>query len=428
MENLDFEWPHGDFALNYGAVEFLTPESPRVGPAAEGASPYAERADPPAEQADQRSGESTLPLLRLSGWEPNKQYDKNNPECIHYDFRWKVSQRENIRARHVCSDTDPDLVLAPSDFWKANFQARLEALLKDEHKFPGDTYAYEETIVDISIERSRQRGLKKRFKDLEIDWKMVDNHMESLSTLFSKRRKMTFSIELVFKEVTSGSAITKGNKNKQSATKAQKLQRAADAGLWTRVYKHHRCRGKHCRQGPHCWPDERGNHHKLLPRHLEGIFHHIKGNIGEGRKEEDVDVNIEIPPQILKDVLDDSRKRKAEDSIGCRNCKTHVSAHGRHHDTADTTLGEDLADVDGDRKDRLEEYCNWTLQQVKSDRWREALQAANQFALDQFLELNSILQHPRVAADFMAKGGVKPGIALQFVSNIRRFQHEGKNI
>jgi hypothetical protein len=84
--------------------------------------------------------------------------------------------------------------------------------------------------------------------------------------------------------------------------------------------------------------------------------------------------------------------------------------------------------VDGDRKDRLEEYCNWTLQQVKSGRWRGALQAANQFALDQFLELNSILQHPRVAADLMVKGGVKPGIALQFVSNIRRFQHEGKNI
>ncbi|KAH6623189.1 hypothetical protein F5144DRAFT_623218 [Chaetomium tenue] len=209
--------------------------------------------------------------------------------------------------------------------------------------FLGDTYACEETIVDISIERSRQRGLKKRFKDLEIDWKMVDNHMESLSALFSKRRKITFSIEFVFKEVTSGSAMTKGKKNKQSATEAQKLQRATDAG-------------KHCRQGPHCWPDERGNHHKLLPRHLEDIFHHIKGNMEEGEKEEDVDVNIEIPPQILKDVLDDSRKRKAEDSIGCRNCKTRVSAHGRHHDAADTTLGEDLADVDGDRKDRVEEY------------------------------------------------------------------------
>ena len=91
MENLNFEWPDGDFALNYGALEFLTSNSPRVGPAAKGASPFAERADLLAEQADQRSNESILLLLRLSGWEPNKQYNKNNPEYIHYDFRWKVS-------------------------------------------------------------------------------------------------------------------------------------------------------------------------------------------------------------------------------------------------------------------------------------------------------------------------------------------------
>jgi hypothetical protein len=79
----------------------------------------------------------------------------------------------------------------------------------------------------------------------------------------------------------------------------------ADAGLWTRVYKHRCCKGKHCKQGPHRWPDERGNHHKLLPRHLEDIFYHIKGNMKEGKKEEEVDVNIEIPPKILKDVLDE---------------------------------------------------------------------------------------------------------------------------
>lgn len=40
------------------------------------------------------------------------------------------------------------------------------------------------------------------------------------------------------------------------------------------------------------------------------------------------------------------------------------------------------------------------------------------------LELNSILQHPKFAADLMVKGGVKPGIALQFVSNIKRFARE----
>ena len=80
--------------------------------------------------------------------------------------------------------------------------------------------------------------------------------------------------------------------------------------------------------------------------------------------------------------------------------------------------------MEGDRKDKPEEYCNWTLKQVKSDRWREALQTMNQFALDQFLELNSILQHPKVIADMMVKGGVNPGIALQFVSNIKKLQQE----
>jgi hypothetical protein len=215
-----------------------------------------------------------------------------------------------------------------------------------------------------------------------------------------------------------------GKKKKQSATEAQKLQRAADAGLWTRVYKHHRCRGKHCKQGPHCWADGRGNHHKLLPRHLEEIVHHIKGSMKEGEKEEQIDINIEIPPKILQDVLGDSRKQEA-DSSDCRQCKVQV-ARGKHRDVVETTFDGDLGGVKGDRKDKLEEYCNWTLQQVKNDEWREALQAANQFAMDQFLELNSILQHPQVTADLMVKAGVKPGIALQFVSNIKKFQQEAK--
>ncbi|KAH8747628.1 hypothetical protein F5883DRAFT_437030 [Diaporthe sp. PMI_573] len=159
MEDVDFNWLTGDYALTYKTPEPLPSDSLGVNVAA----------SPAAEQVDQPSGEHVLPLLRLSGWESNKQYDKDNPECIHYDFRWKVSQRENIRARHVCLDTDPDLVLAPSDFWKVDFQARLEVLLKDEDKFPGDAYACKETIVDISVEQSRQRGLKKRFKDLDID-------------------------------------------------------------------------------------------------------------------------------------------------------------------------------------------------------------------------------------------------------------------
>jgi hypothetical protein len=404
MENIDFDWLDGDYALNLSTPVASTSGSPRASPA--------------PERVDQPSGEHALPLLRLSGWKSYKQYDKNNPVCIHYDFQWKISQRENIRARHVCSDTDPDLVLAPSDFWKVKFQARLESLvneIKDEGKFPGDTYTCDETIIEISIERSRRRGLTKRFKKLDIDWQLVDDHLEGLGDLFSKGRKITFSVEFVYKEVSCESTTVKGKKKKKSATEAQKLQRAADAGLWTRVYEHYRCKFKHCKQGPHCWLDERGNHHRLLSGQLEDIARHIKGNMKERETEEDVDVGIDIPPRILKNVLDNNRKRKADGLTDCHHCKTHVSAHSRSCDTRD---------VEGDRHAKLEEYCDWGLTQVESDRWRSALQIANKVAMDQFLELNTILQHPKVVAELMVKNGVKPGIALQFVSNVERFQRE----
>ena len=78
----------------------------------------------------------------------------------------------------------------------------------------------------------------------------------------------------------------------------------------------------------------------------------------KGEKEEDVDVNIEIPPNILKNILDNSRKRKADGSIDCRHCKVHASAHSRCYDMAKRTLGEDPGNVKGDRQDKLEVYCN----------------------------------------------------------------------
>jgi hypothetical protein len=344
--------------------------------------------------------------------------------CIHYDFQWKISQREKIRARRVFSDTDPDLVLAPSDFWKVKFHPRLNNYLKDEDKFPEDKYTCEETIIEVSVEKSRRRGLTKRCQKLEIDWQQVDEHLEGLSDLFSIGRKITLSMEFVYKEVACDSATAKGKKKKKSATEAQRLQRAAEAGLWTRVYEQYRYRAKHCKQGPHCWPDERGIHQKLLPGQLKEIVGHIKETMKEGETEEDVDVRIEIPPHIIKNIVENNRKRKADGSIDHRQCKAHAPSHNRCCDTAEIPPVEKLGDVEGDRQAMLEEYCNWGLAQVKSERWRQALQIANQVAMNQFLELNTVLQHPKVVVELIVKNKVAPGIALQFVSNIKKFQRE----
>jgi hypothetical protein len=91
--------------------------------------------------------------------------------------------------------TDLDLVLARSDFMEVDFQARLETLLQNEKKLPGDTCTCGETIPEISIELSRQRCLLKRYKKLGIDWQIIDEHLEGLSDLFSMGREIVFSIE-----------------------------------------------------------------------------------------------------------------------------------------------------------------------------------------------------------------------------------------
>ena len=83
---------------------------------------------------------------------------------------------------------------------------------------------------------------------------------------------------------------------------------------------------KSCKQGLYCWLDERGLYCRLLLRHFEAIFEHIKAGMQEGESEEEVNLNIEIPPHILQDVLDVSSKRKAEPSVDCHSCKTYVSA------------------------------------------------------------------------------------------------------
>jgi hypothetical protein len=52
---------------------------------------------------------------------------------------------------------------------------------------------------------------------------MVDEHLEGLSDLFRRGRKIIFSIEFVYKEGSSELTTAKGKKKKKSATEVQKL-------------------------------------------------------------------------------------------------------------------------------------------------------------------------------------------------------------
>lgn len=412
MEKTNFNLNEGDITPDYGTSKYPTPDSP-------GACPAVQPGESPG-------GKTRLPLLRLNDWQEDAQYDRNNPKYIHYDFEWKVSQRENIRSRQVDKDSEPDISLAPSDYWEVKFRKQLDSLLQDKRKFPSESYMCEETSIAISIERTRGRGLTKRFKGQTIDWNIVDSHLEGLGALFrvgkTMDKRITLFIELVYKEDTKAPAPTKKQKKKKSQSDAQRAQMEAEAGLWSRVYEHWRCIAKHCKQGPQCWPDENGIHYRLENKHLEKLVNYIKSKMKAGDKVEDVDIDIDIPSHILKDVLDVSRKRKAEDPCDSRPCKTQCG----HGCGGKITSDGNSVVIPGDIAQRLEQYCNWTVARTNSDRWRSPLEKGTQFAMDHFLELNSVLQHPKAASDLMIKGGVKPGIALQFVSkqNIEKWWKE----
>ncbi len=138
--------------------EFPVSDSP-------GANPRASLA---VERSANPSGETRLSLLCQSDCENDTQDERNSADHIHYDFRWEVSQRENIRARLICSGSASGVVLAPSDYWRVSFKKQLDDLFKDKDKFPGNSYKCEANIV-VSFERTRQRGLAERFESTTID-------------------------------------------------------------------------------------------------------------------------------------------------------------------------------------------------------------------------------------------------------------------
>ncbi|KAK3934408.1 hypothetical protein QBC46DRAFT_462636 [Diplogelasinospora grovesii] len=388
MDGLNFDWLDGDYNdLNFDAPELLSSDSPRVNAVAESSVLATQEAGPVAERVDQPSGKRALPLLRLSDWDRSK-------------------------AREIFSGDDFNLVLAPSDFWTTDFKPRLETLLKNKKKLPGNSYTCEKALIHIGISNSRQRGLKTECMPHEIDWELLDSHLEGLSALFVRGRKITFNMKFIYKE--DGGDQRKGKTKKRSATEAQKQERATEAGFWARFYEHHRCKRVHCDQGPHCLVDNGGNHRRLLPVHLEASIDHIRRNMKDGEIEETV--SLDIPPEIRDEVLKQSKKRKPDSPIDCRRCKARVSDH---------RLGSP-GDVEGIREDKLEEYWKWTETQVKSEGWREALRSAFQVAVQRLLDLNTMLRDPKSAAGLMVKCGVEEGAAMQFVTNVRVFQRETK--
>ena len=62
-----------------------------------------------------------------------------------------------------------------------------------------------------------------------------------------------------------------------------------------------------------------------------------------------IDINIKILPNILKNILNNNRKRKIDSFINYRYYKAYISACNRCCDTAEILPGKNPGDIKGEK-------------------------------------------------------------------------------
>ncbi|CAG8428374.1 unnamed protein product [Penicillium salamii] len=389
----------------------------------------------PASPQENAAQDNSLPLLQFGDWEEGRAYDEDPPACIHYLIEWKIT----LNNRTVAKDTEQDLVLAPSFYWRLFLQPKLKELLI--RKYPHRKLESDDTSVVVSA--TRQKGLTRRFDGTDVDWSSIEKQLFDWGDLFLAGKTLRLSISFNYTENTVGSTANRKTTDKRGASSAtQRMLQERDQQIgaeeeisgeppaWKMVYALMRCPGS-CDSGPHCWQDPYGKkHYKLYRDQLESLVKYVQcGGLLQSHED--------VPGMIREQIYRAERQRldrprsnnrpNAESSCPPITITNVLPAQAPQtaespalpspeNGTASFVHMPELH-VSGFLDVAVREYSTWQQSRLGDEELKAEVKRACDVALDDGLDLAQIDEDKD--PDYFTKRGVKWGIARRFVKDIR---------
>ncbi|KIW22018.1 uncharacterized protein PV07_12576 [Cladophialophora immunda] len=326
-----------------------------------------------------------LTFIKEEDWDPEKTYDEDPPICLRYSIKWTVTvKRETLNRRHLTSDTELDVVLAPGHYWERCLKARLADLVKQKFRGMSEVRP-DDTNVVVSVKERSQPDLIKRFPGIDIDWKVVQTRLEKWGQYFQTGKSLLVNVSFNYIQVgvlpaTNGRTGDKRGRTSTTRGMLNELDVRVDAeeatsgqSNWRKVYGLMRCPGSPCPWGRYCWIDPVGKkHYRLLTHHLKDLVRFVERR---GRLE----THDDVPQSIRQQLYDEEKKscdRKSDKVAGSPGGSSAVtinilSGHaqqaapssGRAHSIGpvqiwDSSLADDL-DIEGPRDVAVREFSEW---------------------------------------------------------------------
>ncbi|KAK0728900.1 hypothetical protein B0T26DRAFT_628743, partial [Lasiosphaeria miniovina] len=111
----------------------------------------------------------TLPFVPYKDWVPGQSYKEHPPICMHYITEWKLT----LNKRTAAKQTEDNLVVAPSAFWNEELASKIADIVQST----GKSYKADATTIAISVNDRSERDITKHFKELQIDWPVVERQL-----------------------------------------------------------------------------------------------------------------------------------------------------------------------------------------------------------------------------------------------------------